>query len=228
MTPAQLEAALAVDGAVVDNVTVSGDSSVSARGANAILRNSHLDGIVLNIESSANGFQLLDSVVTKGGFNIWGASNVSIERNSLDGGGLVSSNQMWDSDGVHTDGFVIRGNKISNYRGADCLTHGEGLFIGGMVANGLVEGNTFENNGCTSHIFFSFWGDAAYRGADPSTTLPHNICVRGNTFGPRYMETYFDINFRDEVVAAGPAATGIKVDPAQNAVTTNPEFDAAC
>jgi hypothetical protein len=52
------------------------------------------------------------------------------------------------------------------------------------------------------------------------------VCVRGNTFGSRYLQTYFDVNFRSEVAAVGPAATGIKVQP--GSVTTNPEFDAVC
>ena len=202
--------------------TVSGD--VTLNRADVTITGARLSGI-LEFDPGASGSKLLNSTIT-GGFNVWGADNVVIEGNTLDGQGQVSSNQLWDAPaGNGVSGFTIKNNSFSNYRGGDCTVHGEGLFIGGYSANGLVEGNTFSNNGCTSHVFFSYFGTAGMSGYN-SAQLPRNVCVRGNTFGSRFLNTYFDVNFRQEIAAAGPAATGIKVQP--DASSTNPEFNAAC
>jgi chitodextrinase len=202
--------------------TVSGD--VTLNRPDVTITGARLNGI-LEFNSGASGSKLVNSNVA-GGFNVWGADNIVIEGNTLDGQGQVTSNQLWDNPaGNGASGFTIRNNSFSNYRGGDCGVHGEGLFIGGYSANGLVEGNTFSNNGCTSHIFFSYFGTAGMGGYN-SAQLPRNICVRGNTFGARFLNTYFDVNFRQEIAAAGPSATGIKVQP--NASSTNPEFNASC
>jgi len=192
--------------------------------ADVTITGARLNG-VLDFDPGSSGSKLINSNVS-GGFNVWGADNIVIEGNTLDGQGDVTSNQLWDNPaGNGASGFTIKNNSFSNYRGGDCSVHGEGLFIGGYSANGLVEGNTFSNNGCTSHIFFSYFGTAGMSGYS-SAQLPRNICVRGNTFGPRFLNTYYDVNFRQEIAAAGPAATGIKVEP--DAVSTNPEFNADC
>lgn len=226
LTPAQLEAACNVAGAVIDNVSVSGSSGVTCNALNVTIRNSRLSGFVLDIDPGASGFRLDNTDISNGGFNIWGADNVTIVDGTFDGGGRVSSNQMWDNPAKNgVNGFLIARNSFSNYRGGDCTVHGEALFIGGYSANGLVEGNTFSNNGCTSHIFFSYFGNDGLSGSN-SAQIPRNICVRGNTFGARFLNTYYDINFRQEVAALGPAVTGIKIQP--GTATTNPEFDAVC
>ena len=202
--------------------TVSGD--VTLNRPDVTITGARLNGI-LEFDPGASGSKLVNSNVA-GGFNVWGADNIVIEGNTLDGQGQVSSNQLWDAPaGNGASGFTIRNNSFSNYRGGDCSVHGEGVFIGGYSANGLVEGNTFSNNGCTSHIFFSYFGTAGMSGYN-SAQLPRNICVRGNTFGDRFLNTYYDVNFRQEIAAAGPAATGIKVQP--DAASTNPEFDGTC
>jgi chitodextrinase len=202
--------------------TVSGD--VTLNRPDVTITGARLNGI-LEFDPGASGSKLVNSNVA-GGFNVWGADNIVIEGNTLDGQGQVSSNQLWDAPaGNGASGFTIRNNSFSNYRGGDCSVHGEGVFIGGYSANGLVEGNTFSNNGCTSHIFFSYFGTAGMSGYN-SAQLPRNICVRGNTFGDRFLNTYYDVNFRQEIAAAGPAATGITVQP--DAASTNPEFDGTC
>jgi hypothetical protein len=207
-------------------VTVNSSQSVSCAAANVSVKDSKLSGIVLNIEPGASGFRLDNTDIADGGFNIWGADNVTIVDGSFDGGGDVTSNQIWDKPAKNgATGLLIARNSFSNYRGGDCNVHGEALFIGGYTSDGVIENNTFSNNGCTSHIFFSYFGNDALSGYN-SAQVPRNICVRGNTFGSRYLQTYFDVNFRSEVASVGPTATGIKVQP--NAVTTNPEFNAVC
>lgn len=226
MTGAQFESACNVAGAVIDNVTVSASGTLSCGAGNVTVRNSSLSGFVLDIDPGASGFTLSNTDIANGGFNVWGADNVTVVDGAFDGAGRVSSNQMWDTPARNgTTGFLIARNSFSNYRGGDCTVHGEALFIGGYARDGIIDGNTFSNNGCTSHIFFSHFGNAALAG-ETTSAVPRNICVRGNTFGPRFLNTFVDINFRDEVVAVGPAATGIKVQP--GTATTNPEFDAAC
>jgi hypothetical protein len=220
MTSAQCNAAAAVAGAVIQNVTVSGSCTASAG-------NVTFNNVTLN---NGGGFNLYHGSIVLNSrarqFTAWGRDNWRVENNVFDGNGQDSSIELWDSGATQVpENWVIRGNTIKNYHGPDCLTHGEGLFIG-FARDGLIEGNTFTNNGCTSHIFFSYWGDAAYQGASPLTTVPRNICVRGNTFGPRFSITYFDINFRPEIAQVGPVATQIKVQP--GTATTNPEFNATC
>jgi hypothetical protein len=227
----QLESAIAAKPAGALTVQpASGQTSFTVSGGFTLNRpdvtitGARLNG-VLDFDPGSSGSKLVNSTVA-GGFNVWGADNIVIEGNTLDGQGQVTSNQLWDNPaGNGASGFTIRNNSISNYRGGDCTVHGEGLFIGGYSANGLVEGNTFSNNGCTSHIFFSYFGTAGMGGYN-SAQLPKNICVRGNTFGSRFLNTYYDVNFRQEIAAAGPGATGIKVQ--SDASSTNPEFNASC
>jgi hypothetical protein len=85
----------------------------------------------------------------------------------------------------------------------------------------LIEGNTFTNNGNTSHIFFSYFGTAAYEGTSPSSTYPRNMCVRGNTFNETH-GAYYDVNFREEI----PSNANIKIQ--RDASSTDPEFYADC
>ena len=113
--------------------------------------------------------------------------------------------------------YLIENNYFTRFYGG-AGTHSEALYIG-YSANGTVQGNTFVDNGTTSHIFFTWWGDTA----NPATSYPRNICVRANTFGARH-GAYFDINFREEI----PVSSGISIDPAQNASTTSPAFNRQC
>ena len=108
------------------------------------------------------------------------------------------------------DGWVIRNNEFRNYYVDDGSTHSEALFIG-YSSKGLIEGNTFTNNGNTSHIFFSYWGSVA----DPGSSYPRNICVRGNTFNETHT-AYSDVNFRAEI----PPSANIDIDPDQQYATS--------
>ena len=134
----------------------------------------------------------------------------------------LSSNKIWDSPAGNTpDGFVIRNNTIRNFFvAADSSAHSEGIFVG-YSTNGLIDGNTFENNGNTSHIFFSWWGTAGYQGQNPATIYPRNICVRGNSFGATH-GAYFDVNFREEI----PSNANITIQ--RDASSTKPQFYGTC
>lgn len=152
-------------------------------------------------------------------FNIFGADEVEIRGNAFDGLGQVPNNQIWDQPaGSVPERFVIAGNTFTRFYGASLDVHSEALYIG-YSADGLVEGNTFTDNGSTSHIFFTWWGNTA----NPATSYPRNVCVRGNTFGARH-GAYYDVNFRAEI----PLSSGIAIDPAQVFSTTNPEFNRSC
>lgn len=229
MTQAQLQSACGANGAVIDSVTVSGSGVVQCTGSNVTIKNSTLKGF--NLEPYGSGFKFVGSSLNGGELSCYGTDNGLIENSTLDGGGkgeASSSNAFEDYPaGNGCQHWVIRGNLIKNYHGADCNTHAEGLRIGGYANDFLIENNTFENNGCTSHIFFTYWGADGANGYR-SAQLPHDICVRGNTFGPLFRETYVDINFRQEINQAGPAATGIKIDPDQGASTTNAAFNLDC
>ena len=216
MTPAQCNSASSVPGAVIRNVTVSGSCSASA--ANVTFENVTL--------TNGGQFDLNDGSVVLNSrarqFTAWGKDNWRVENSVFDGQAQDSSIEIWDSGSTQVpENWVIRGNTIKNYHGPDCNTHGEGLFIG-YAKNGLIEGNHFENNGCTSHIFFSYWGTAASQGASPSTTASRSVCVRGNTFGPRFSITYFDVNFRSEI----PSDANIRIQ--RDASSTDPEFYGDC
>jgi chitodextrinase len=202
----------AVSGAVLDGVTVTGGCTINA--ANVTIRNSTLSGMV-DIRPNASGSKLLNSQSM--GFGLKGADNVLIEGNVFDGQGQVDNNEIYDEPSGNTpDGFVIRNNTFKNFYVNDGSTHSEAMFIG-YSNNGLIEGNTFTNNGNTGHIFFTWWGGVA----NPSTSYPRNMCVRNNTFNATW-DAYYDVNFRAEI----PTSANIKIQ--SSASSTSPQFYASC
>jgi hypothetical protein len=190
--------------------TVTGDIRVGR--AQLTLEGGTFSGII-EFGPEASGATLRNSTVL--GFNVFGADSVLLEGNTFDGQGRVSSNQLWDSPAGNTpDNWVIRSNTFRNYYRDG--SHSEAIFVG-YSRNGLIDGNSFSNNGNTSHIFFSWFGSQA----QPSTTYPRDMCVRGNSFGPT-AGAYYDVNFREEI----PASANIKIQ--RNASSTNPEFYGDC
>jgi chitodextrinase len=164
-----------------------------------------------------DGGQLLGSRARQ--FNIFGADDVTIAGNVLDGRGQTPSNQIWDQPaGSVPERFRIQGNTLTRFYGPTAGTHSEALYIG-YSADGLIEGNTFIDNGTTAHVFFTWWGTTA----NPATSYPRRVCVRGNSFGALH-GAYFDVNFRSEI----PTSSGIAIDPAQRASTTDTAFTRAC
>ena len=158
------------------------------------------------------------------GFDIGGADDIIIDGNAFDGQGIDAQNTIWDSRGDTPDGWVIRNNTFQNYFIDDGVTHSEALFIG-YSTRGLIENNTFTNNGNTGHLFFSWFGDTA----DPTSSYPRNICVRDNTFNRKHEGTR-DVDFRSEI----PMSANLKIDPDQTDETgnqieiTRPVFFANC
>ena len=157
------------------------------------------------------------------GFDIFGADNVLIEDNRFDGQGRHNQNIIWDKPAGDTpDNWVIRGNDFRNFYEGDL--HSEALFIG-YSKNGLVEGNSFTNNGNTSHIFFSYCGTQSSERDDCKTypgTYPRDICVRNNVFN-RTHDAFYDFNFRPEIPFA---IANIVTQP--GASSTEPQLSGTC
>lgn len=198
------------------SATITGDLGVDR--ASVTIESLTIDGRV-TFSPGATGSRLLRSSAM--GFNIYGADNVVIEGNTLDGRGRVAQNFIWDQPSGNTpDGWRVTGNTLRNYYdGGNSSTHSEALYIG-YSTNGLVDGNTFTNNGNTSHVFFTWFGSMA----DASRSYPRNICVRGNRFNETH-GAYFAINFRPEI----PVSSGIRIDRSNvGATTTSPQFNGSC
>lgn len=107
------------------------------------------------------------------------------------------------------------------YVAADPSAHCEALYVGGGCRDGVIEGCSFNDNGNTAHIFFTWFGSSQGGGAYDTGNYPRNICVRANTFGPRH-GAYFDVDFRSEI----PLEANIKIQ--RDASCTSPEFYGDC
>jgi len=199
---------------VTGGYTVTGDVDVTRPSLR--IDRATIQGVI-EFGPEATGSSLTNSSAM--GFNVWGADNMVFDGNTFDGQGQVASNQLWDRPAGNTpDGWVIRNNVFRNFYKDG--SHSEAVFVG-YASDGLIEGNTFTNNGNTSHIFFSYFGTAAYEGTSPSSTYPRNMCVRGNTFNETH-GAYYDVNFREEI----PSNANIKIQ--RDASSTDPEFYADC
>jgi len=198
-----------VEGA--DSYVVTGDTDLR-RGLVSIEHAQFAGRIVFEPESS--GSRLISS--TAAGFDIFGADNITISGNGFDGGGVVPNNQIWDKPAGSTpDGFVIAGNTFRNFY-RDDGSHSEALYIG-YSTDGLIQGNVFENNGSTAHVFFTYFGSLA----DPALSFPRDMCVRGNTFGATH-SAFLDVDVRPEI----PRTANIVIQP--NARNSRPELFGAC
>ena len=208
--------ALAPPGPVTVNgrYTITGDLTVSRESLR--ITGATVSGKV-DFGPSANGSSFVGGSAR--GFAIFGADNVLVEGSSFDGQGQVKDGAViWDEPaGNAPSGWVVRNNTFSNFyidNGQD--VHSQAIYVG-YSSNGLVEGNTFTNNGSTSHIFFTWFGNLA----DPATSYPRNVCVRGNTFGPTH-GAYYDVNFRAEI----PTSANISIQ--RDATNSDPEFYGSC
>jgi hypothetical protein len=192
--------------------SVSGDLSLN-RGL-VQLDHAAMSGAV-EFDPGSSGSSLVNSNAL--GFSIFGADDIFISGNTFDGQGRRNQNVIWDEPAGNTpDGFVIRGNVFRNFYIDSGDVHSEALYVG-YSTNGLIENNTFTNNGNTAHIFFTWFGSTA----DPATSYPRNMCVRGNTFGPTH-GAFYDVNMRGEI----PLAANIRVQP--GADNARPEFSKSC
>jgi chitodextrinase len=224
VTPSQFNAALA--GKSSGAVTVrpaAGSSSFSVSGSLTITRPSlsiehaNLSGMI-TFDPGASGSGITSSSAM--GFAIKGADDVRIEDNVFDGrGAKKDGGVIWDEPaGNPPSGWVVRNNDMRNFYTSDPSDHSQALYVG-YSTDGLIEGNTFTKNGNTGHIFFTWFGNEA----NPSTSYPRNICVRGNTFNET-AGAYVDINFRAEI----PVSSGIKIAPGQNASSDGAAFNGPC
>jgi hypothetical protein len=189
---------------VVDDMTL--------RRPSVSIERARLAGLEFAPESS--GSRLVRSSAM--GFGIRGADDIVLDDNAFDGKGLDPQNTIWDAHGDVPDGWIIRNNTFQNYYLDDGESHSEALFVG-YSAHGLIENNVFTNNGNTAHIFFTWFGDTA----DPTTSYPRDICVRGNVFNRRHT-AFFDVNFREEI----PSTAHITVQA--NATSSRRDFSGAC
>jgi len=145
---------------------VSGDLTLS-RG---LVRLDHaaMSGAV-EFDANSSGSSIVNSSAL--GFSIEGADDILVAGNTFDGQGRRNQNFVYDQPaGSVPDGFVIRDNLFRNFYIDSGDVHSEALYIG-YSTNGLIENNTFTNNGNTSHIFFTWFGATA----DPATTYPRNM-----------------------------------------------------
>ena len=143
------------------------------------------------------------------GFDVNGADNVTVEGNTFDGRCQRAQNWVIEEPaGQVPNGTTIRNNTFRNYyMCSDSSAHTEALFIA-YSDGGVIEGNTFEDNGTTAHVFFSYVGA---NGSLDTSDYARNWCVRGNTFR-RAINPWYSINFRQEI----PASANTSVDPTSN------------
>lgn len=220
MTPSAVLAALGTNRPVTASgpVTISGDFNVPS--GVTLVSATVLGHISLGTGSTFSAGSAYGFDVTSG------ADNWTISSSVFDGRGIDNQNLIWDASGGNgSSGWKIVGSTFRNYYvAADPSAHAEALYVGGYSANGLIEGNTFTTNGNTAHIFFTWFGNTA----DPSRSWPRDICVRNNVFNQTWT-AYFSIDWRSEI----PATANIRIDPSNRqvgtqALTSRPEFNAAC
>lgn len=215
ITSSECSSRASVNGAVLDNVTVTGNCTITAD--NVMISNSSIQGTIY-LNASASGTTIKDSSAVA--FESRGSDRATITGNVFDGGpGKSCQNFIWAGQpGDGSDGWTITGNTFQNYQCSN--PHSEALFIGGYTANVRIAGNTFYNNGNTGDIFVSWCtpndcdGTGGRYDGDPRD--PHNICITGNTFKDTW-EAYFHIVIRQEWTSAfgspmAPNGHGIYTD----------------
>jgi hypothetical protein len=214
MTASACTSAANTNGATIQNVTITG-GECTVRADNVTLSNVTTDSSV-KVVASASGTRILGSRLQSA--YIFGGDNTTIENTVIDCNGQVKDGLIiWDEPaGDAPNGFTIRNGAFRNCKDTKPDDHSQAIYVGGYAQNGLIEGNTFTNNGSTSHIFFTWFGNQA-----STSGYPRNICVRGNTFGAT-AGAYFDVNFRAEI----PSNANIRIQ--RDASNTDPEFYADC
>lgn len=221
VTPAAFDAAVAAaapgplsvqPAAGATSFAVSGTLDIQRPGL--AIRGAKLAGTI-TFEPGSDGSSFMNGAAM--GFYIMGADDITVRGNAFDGQGIVNQNLIWDQPaGATPDRFRVEDNSFKHfYDASDPTVHSEALYIG-YSKDGLVQNNTFDDNGNTSHIFFTWFGNQA----DPSSSYPTNICVRGNTFGATH-GAYYAVNLREEI----PASTNIAVEaPPSNTLLASVGF----
>jgi hypothetical protein len=166
--------------------TVSGDVTITRQNVtiqHAVLR-------VVYVGSSGSGIIIENSQLMD--FESDGANNWILRNNTLDGQCVIGRQYMYRSKN-----WQIINNQIKNYHVcADESEHSESFYIGAGVDGGLIQGNTFTDNGTTGQLFFTWWDQGGSGSADPK-----NICVQNNSF-IRTHNQYHHIDMRAELNSA--------------------------
>jgi len=152
---------------------------------------------------------------TGNSFNIFGASNLRFEDTLFKG--HTDHCLIWDRAGVVPNGLTFERCTFENFSSSDAQAHTEALYVG-YSRNGLIKDCTFNRNGNTSHIFFTWFGETA----NPSVSYPRNWTVEGCHFGPT-AGAYYSVNLREEI----PVSSNIRVERHQQttaALISNPAF----
>lgn len=147
--------------------------------------------------ATADHIKLTDSNI----FASWtlrGSDVVTLDGNDFDGqySSAIAHNQILPVEGG-TDGntdITITNNTFQRYDPQTSGNHSEAMFIDAYTNGMLIEGNTFDNNGTTAHLFFTWFNGSA----TDSSTWPQNICVRGNTFTNNHND-FYHIQARTEI-----------------------------
>jgi len=193
ITPSEF-ASGAVAAATIANVTVTGSVTIDV--PDLTLRGSEIQGTI-NLGPHADHVVIVDSRAV--GFEAAGSDNIVMDRNVFDGGrGKLCQNFIWPGpDRDPSDGWTITRNTFRDYQCGN--PHSEALYIAAYAEHGLIEHNTFVNNGNTGHIFFTWcsWDDdcASWGGGYKD---PHDWSVRGNTFRDTWTADYA-ISAREEL-----------------------------
>ena len=183
--------------------TVTGDLSINRPGL-------RIDGATgLGTASSNPGERITFANGNAKGFDVRGADNITIEGSTFDGTCRRAANWVIEEPaGRVPSETTIRGNTVRNYYiCADSDVHTEALFIA-YSNGGLIEGEAFEDNGTTAHVFFSYVGA---NGSLDTGNYARNWCVRSNRF-VRSKNPWYSIRFQPEI----PASANTNVDPVSN------------
>lgn len=165
---------------------------VSFTRANVTIQHADLDEIL--IEASADNVTIEDSFLNFFYLRSGGVDRFTLQRSTIDG--EYRNNQNWMYDATN---FRFLGNTFRRFDDqSDPNNHSEAIFVAAGNRNGLIEGNMFDNNGRTGHLFFSWWGGSE----TDSSTWPRDICVRGNTFTNTHGA--YDIQYRQEFPSSWP------------------------
>lgn len=172
--------------------TVNGDVSEFTRANVTIQRAVFRSELLVN--ASADNLTIEDSKLQFFYLRQGGVANFTLQRSLVDGENVHNQNWMYDASNFRfLNNTFVRFNDTS-----DPNNHSEAIFVAAGNKDGLIQGNVFDNNGRTGHLFFSWWGGSEAN----STTWPTRICVKGNTF--RNTNGAYDIQYRQEFPASWP------------------------
>ena len=158
-----------IDRAVAGNLTLAAENLTIQQ---SVLRD-------VTVGDSGSGFVVEDSQVHS--FYIDGADNWIIRRDIVDFKGVTYTGYNGGSIMYNAKNWKILD---STFRGAYVIAnpsqHTEAWYIGAGNDGGLIQGNTFDDNGTTAQLFFTWWGsDPGVN--DPRTSASPTIGSRGRT-----------------------------------------------